>query len=128
MPVYVAAGSLLPTGRLIQHTGTLQQDLTWYVYAGKDGHFTLYEDEGTNYNYEKGKYSLIECTWNDRQGVFHIGDRKGAYAGMPASRLFHLILVEPDSPVGLDTPSVREITVPYQGKALDVSLRMPTQP
>ncbi len=124
MPVYVAAGSLLPIGRLIQQTSTPQLDLTWYVYAGKDGHFTLYEDEGTNYNYEKGKYSLIECSWNDQQGVFQIGNRQGSYAGMPLSRLFHIILVEPDSPAGLDTPTVREITVNYQGKALEIPLRV----
>ena len=24
-----------------------------YVFAGRDGSFTLYEDENTNYNYEK---------------------------------------------------------------------------
>ena len=29
------------------------EPLTLYVYAGRDGSFSLYEDEGTNYNYEK---------------------------------------------------------------------------
>ena len=28
-----------------------------YVFAGRDGSFTLYEDENTNYNYEKGRYA-----------------------------------------------------------------------
>lgn len=26
------------------------------IYPGGDGQFTLYNDEGNNYNYEKGKY------------------------------------------------------------------------
>ena len=50
MPVYVAAGSIIPMGKVIQNTTQAQNDLTIYVYAGKNGSFTLYEDENVNYN------------------------------------------------------------------------------
>lgn len=30
-----------------------------HLYGGKNRRFTLYEDEGTNYNYEQGKYATI---------------------------------------------------------------------
>ena len=47
------------------------------MYAGKDGEFTLYEDEGVNYNYEKGQYATIPFTYNDAEGTLTIGDRAG---------------------------------------------------
>ena len=47
-----------------------------YVYAGKDGSYTLYEDEGTNYNYEKGKYAMIDFKYNDAQKTITIAARK----------------------------------------------------
>ena len=34
-----------------------------YVFAGRDGSFTLYEDENTNYNYENLNFRLI-CSDN----------------------------------------------------------------
>lgn len=57
IPVFVPAGTILPTGKVIQNTKQLQNELTVFVYGGADAHFTLYEDENVNYNYEKGKYS-----------------------------------------------------------------------
>jgi alpha-D-xyloside xylohydrolase len=43
------------------------QEITIKVYAGNDGDFTLYEDEGDNYNYEKGNYTLISFKWKDKE-------------------------------------------------------------
>lgn len=65
MPIYVAAGSILPIGKVIQNSSQTQTDLKLYVYAGKNGKFTLYEDENVNYNYEKGAYSTISFSWID---------------------------------------------------------------
>ena len=60
MPVFVKAGSILPTGPELQYTDEKPADeITLHVYTGADGSFSLYEDEGTNYNYEKGAFSII---------------------------------------------------------------------
>lgn len=64
-----------------------------YVYAGKDGQFTIYEDEGTNYNYEKGKYATIDIKYNDAQKTVTIGARKGSFDGMLQKRRFNVVLV-----------------------------------
>ena len=40
-----------------------------YKRQGKDGAFTLYEDEGVNYNYEKGQYATIPFAYNDAEGT-----------------------------------------------------------
>src|SRR5690606_34180213 len=60
IPVFVKAGAILPIGGTLQYTTEKKQDLVdLYIYAGADGAFSLYEDEGVNYNYEKGLYSRI---------------------------------------------------------------------
>jgi len=57
----------------------------------------LYEDEGTNYNYEKGAFSTISFDYNDAEGTLTIGDRKGNFEGMLTNRLFRVIFIEKSS-------------------------------
>ena len=57
MPLYVRAGSIVPLGPVVQYATEKQADpMELRVYRGADGAFTLYEDEGDSYNYEKGKF------------------------------------------------------------------------
>ncbi|PZU05278.1 MAG: xylosidase, partial [Chryseobacterium sp.] len=63
------------------------------VYAGNDGNFTLYEDEGDNYNYEKGKYTLIPFKWNDKVRKLLIDKRVGTYTGQNNHRIFNLEII-----------------------------------
>ena len=66
IPLLVKAGSIVPMGPFVQYTGEDPGDiLEIRIYAGANGEFTLYEDEGDNYNYEKGAYSIITFTWDD---------------------------------------------------------------
>lgn len=95
MPLFVAAGSIIPMGEPIQHTKEVQNDLEIRVYAGKDGAFTLYEDEGTNYNYENGLFSTIEISYNDNERTITIGERKGEFDGMNKERTLELKLIQP---------------------------------
>ena len=74
MPLFVKEGSIVPFGPEIQYAGEKQADeITLYVYAGKDAEFTMYEDEGVNYNYEKGAFSTIQFKYNEQTG-FPIGN------------------------------------------------------
>jgi alpha-D-xyloside xylohydrolase len=122
MPVYVAAGSIIPTGALIQSTKQVQKDLTVYVYAGKNGKFTLYEDEGINYNYEKGKYSTIDLIYWDKDKIFTIQTRKGAYNGMPVNRKINIIYVTKQNPAGIDSKPSRFKEINYNGSKVSVRL------
>ena len=66
MPVFVKAGSIIPFGPELQYTSEKPADtITLYVYTGADASFNLYEDEGTNYNYEKGAFSVIPIKYNE---------------------------------------------------------------
>ncbi|MCM1501591.1 MAG: DUF5110 domain-containing protein [Bacteroidales bacterium] len=82
-PVYVRAGSIVPMGPEIEYTSQEQDgSLTLEVYAGADASFELYEDEGVNYNYEKGIFSTIRFDWDDSGCSLVAGERNGSFPGM----------------------------------------------
>lgn len=89
LPLYVRAGSIVPLGPDVQYTDEQPESVTRLkVYGGKDAAFTLYEDEGDNYNYETGAYAMIELSWCEADRSLTIGKRAGDYAGMQAVRQF----------------------------------------
>jgi len=90
-PLYVKAGSIIPLGPDVQYTNEKPWDnLDITVYPGANGEFTLYEDEGDNYNYEKGLYSTITFKWNDKAGTLTIDKRQGSFPGMLTQRTFNV--------------------------------------
>lgn len=92
-PMFVRAGSILPLGPEMQYVGEKAWDnLEIRIYPGADGEFTLYEDEGDNYNYEKGVYSTIKFKWNNRTRTLTIANRQGRYPGMLQNRKFTIAL------------------------------------
>ncbi len=93
VPMFVRAGSILPLGPEMQYVGEKSWDnLELRLYPGADGTFTLYEDEGDNYNYEKGYYATITFQWNDKSRQLTIGTRQGGYKGMILDRKFTIVL------------------------------------
>ena len=93
VPMFVRAGSILPLGPEMQYVGEKSwDDLEIRVYPGADGSFTLYEDEGDGYNYEKGYYATITFRWNDKARQLTIGTRQGGYKGMILDRKFTIVL------------------------------------
>ena len=93
VPMFVRAGSILPLGPEMQYVGEKAWDnLEFRLYPGADGSFTLYEDEGDNYNYERGVYATIAFSWNDKARTLTIGARKGEYPGMLLKRQFIVAL------------------------------------
>ena len=93
VPMFVRAGSILPLGPEMQYVGEKSWDnLEVRVYPGANGSFTLYEDEGDTYNYEKGQYATITFDWNDSKKMLTIGDRQGNYPGMLKTRTFTVVM------------------------------------
>ncbi len=116
IPLYVKAGSIIPIGPQVQYAAEKPwDDLQIRVYPGTDCEFTLYEDEGDNYNYEKGRYSTIRMTWDDTKRELTIGGRDGQFDGMPESRRFRIAIVGDGSGLGLDNESSTK-SVEYDGK------------
>lgn len=67
-------------------------DLEIRVYPGADAEFTLYEDAGDGYAYEKGEYAEIPMKWNDSKRTLTIAARQGQYPGMLKTRTFRIHL------------------------------------
>jgi len=123
IPVYVPEGAIIPFGPDMQWSDEKPAELiNLYVYAGKDGQFQLYEDEGTNYNYEKGKWATIDISYDDATRTVSFGKRQGQFPGMLKERRFNIVLVTPDAarPLNLDNPE--GVMVNYNGKAVSVKL------
>ncbi len=123
IPVFVPEGAIIPFGPALQYTDEKPADpITLYVYAGRDGRFLLYEDEGTNYQYEKGQYSTIELRYDDAARSLTIGRRNGRFKGMLKERHFRVVLVDRDHPRPLDPDTAEGHQVTYNGKETTVWL------
>ena len=123
IPVFVPEGAIIPFGPSMEWSDEKPADrITLYVYAGRDGSFELYEDEGTNYNYEKGAYSTIRFSYDDKKHTLTIGTREGQFNGMLQSRQFNIVYVTPQSARALDLEKVQGKQVTYTGKQLKVKL------
>lgn len=94
IPLYIRAGTVLPMGQEVQYATEKKWDsLDIRIYPGATGSFVLYEDENDNYNYEKGAFSTIKFSWNDKKKQLEISDRTGSFPGMLESRTFNLVMV-----------------------------------
>lgn len=112
IPLFVRAGSIIPIGPDVQYTNEKKWDnLIINVYPGADGTFTLYEDEGDNYNYESGAYTEIQMKWNDTKRILTIDARKGEYNGMLTKRNFTI-----------RTADEKEKVITYSGKKINVKI------
>ena len=125
IPVFIPEGAILPIGPEMQWSDEKKPELIdLYVYAGKDGSYTLYEDEGTNYNYEKGKYAVIDFKYDDARKQVTIGARKGSFDGMLQKRRFNIILVDQKKQQGVNlAKSPKGKVVKYAGRAMTVKLK-----
>ena len=125
IPVFIPEGAILPIGPEMQWSDEKKPELIdLYVYAGKDGSYTLYEDEGTNYNYEKGKYAVIDFKYDDARKQITIGARKGSFDGMLQKRRFNIILVDQKKQQGVNlAKSPKGKVVKYAGQAVTVKLK-----
>ncbi|MEO6550478.1 MAG: TIM-barrel domain-containing protein [Ferruginibacter sp.] len=121
IPVFVKAGSIVPMGKFLQYTSEKPMDtLEIRVYTGADGQFTLYNDEGDNYNYEKGKYKVIPIKWNEQQKTLTIDKQQGTYSGAIKKYVFNIIWVNEQRGYGIDiSPETK--TVVYTGEKLTVA-------
>jgi len=124
MPLYIRAGSIVPFGPEIQYTTEKKSDpITLFIYQGSDGAFTLYEDDGLTYNYEKGMFSRIPVRWDDAARTLSIGKRQGSFDGALSERTFNLVLVSKQKPVSFSFSPQVDRTVHYSGDKVVVKLQ-----
>lgn len=123
MPLFVRQGAIIPMGGDIQSTAEVSdQPVTILVYAGADGTFSLYEDEGTNYNYEKGMFSRIDIKYDDNASTLTLAPRQGCYPGMQETRKFNVVRIDPANPAGASHSALGKL-VAYDGSEVKVNLK-----
>ena len=133
MPLHVRAGSILPFGPALQWTGEKPADpVRLVVYTGRDGTFTLQEDDGETDAHEGGAFSTIPLTWSEEKQALTIGARTGAFEGMLAERAFEVAFVDGGTKIPTpgrsparawgDTP---DRVVRYSGRALTIARSAP---
>jgi alpha-D-xyloside xylohydrolase len=122
MPLYVRAGSILPLGPDVEYASEKSADpIELRIYRGGNGAFTLYEDENDSYDYEKGAYATIPLSWDDATHTLTIGDRIGAFPGMPEKRTFRIVFVGENHGIGGRLTENADKTVQYFGKRIAVT-------
>ena len=123
MPVFVREGSIVPFGPEMEWSDEKPAELiNLYVYQGADACFQLYEDEGTNYNYEKGKYATIDMKYDEATKTLTIGKRAGNFKGMLKNRRFNVVVVSPGKATPLNLQNPDGMMVNYEGKELKIQL------
>ncbi len=126
IPVFVKEGSILPGGPEIQYTDEKPADpIRLFVYTGADGSFSLYEDEGINYNYEQGKFSTIPLSFNENEKTLTIGKRQGDFPGMLAKRTFDIVWMGKAKQSPFDFLTKPDASVSYDGTVQTVKMQKP---
>jgi alpha-D-xyloside xylohydrolase len=124
IPLFVKSGSILTIGPEIEYTGQKPADpIIIQVYTGNDASFKLYEDEGINYNYEKGKYTVIPLVWNEASKTLTIGKRKGEYDGMLKERTFKIAFASKENKLNIDCKNTKYQEVKYTGGQVEIKYK-----
>ncbi len=120
IPVFIKGGSIIPSGGEIMSTAQKAEGpMTISIYTGADGSFTLYEDDGVTYDYEKGIYSMIPFSYDESDRLLTIGNRQGSYE--TGSRQFEIVVFDGVSVTGSPLNAAGQM-VEYDGKEIKIKL------
>ena len=124
IPIFVKEGSIILCGPEIQYSNEKPADpIRLFVYTGKDASFTLYEDEGINYNYEKRVFAQISLIYNEKDKSLTIHGRQGEFPGMLETRTFEIVWISRDKPSGLNFEKEPDTTIRYNGKMKSIKIQ-----
>ena len=123
LPLFIRPGAIIPMGPFLQYSNEkLADPIELRIYPGANGSFTLYEDEGDSYRYEKGIYATIDFAWDDGKKTLTIGQRKGEFPGMLKERTFNIVVVKENHGNGISIVETPDKVVKYNGTKLKVVL------
>ena len=75
-----------------------------------------------NYNYENGKFSKIEFTYNDAKKSLSIAKCEGSFTGMEKQRNFRIIYINGNNQQGIDSKTDKAVEVTYIGESKLIQL------
>eukprot|EP01063_Lacrimia_lanifica_P014455 TRINITY_DN21030_c0_g1_i1.p1 TRINITY_DN21030_c0_g1~~TRINITY_DN21030_c0_g1_i1.p1 ORF type:complete len:991 (+),score=274.11 TRINITY_DN21030_c0_g1_i1:52-3024(+) len=117
IPLYVRSGGVLPINPDVANTKALPGGpLEVQVYAGEDGTFTLYEDDGRSNGYKSNAAAVRATTFSWDDGARTLTWRRdGGYAGADVARDVYVVMLSPEgrwttAPVALEEVGAIEVT------------------
>ncbi len=123
LPLYVRAGSILPLGPEEEYADEKPNGpIELRIYPGANGAFTLYNDEGDNYDYEHGAHATTTVTYSDAGHTLTFAARQGTYPNMPRETTFYIVLARPAHGTGEAITAAPDKTITYTGSATTVKL------
>ncbi len=93
IPLFARKGSIIPMGPVLSHTGERNPEyLDIHVWPDDHAEFTLYEDDGTSWEFLSGAYASTRLTCDRTAAGYsiHKHARSGTYD--PGARSLHFIL------------------------------------
>ena len=116
IPIFVKAGSILPMGEIKQYMDeNRSESITLNIYAGRDGCFRLYDDDGNSYGYENGQYSIIILKWDDANSILTIDREKINYnSSLDGKRIFKIRIIS--------NQNIIERTCVYDGNEISIKV------
>jgi alpha-D-xyloside xylohydrolase len=122
IPIFVKSGTILPMGPAVEYAGFAPGDpIELRIYPGADGDFTLYEDDGETYDYQKGSYATIPIHWNDSERRLSIGSRQGSFPGLHPKLTLRIIFVHRGYGTGENAATEETPKVEYDGHGIRTS-------
>lgn len=119
-PLYVRAGSIVPMGPALHYV--TEQPAAPYeirIYPGADAQFTIYEDDGETYDYEKGHRATYQLTWDDAAKTLRISGRDGSFPGLVPTRKLEITFPTKAVLTGSNKAPVAR-SVDYSGQPLQL--------
>ena len=110
IPVFARAGAIIPLGPEVSWGGVdIPTELHVHVFAGADGRFELFEDDGETIAYQDGDYCLTEFEqlWWEKEMVVIVNAAAGQTHHLPPERDFTFYLH------GIQVPDI--LTVQIEG-------------
>lgn len=116
IPLLAKAGAILPMSPKISRTQDFDGNhIILEVFPGAEGHFELYEDDGTTEAYLGGEYqtTLITLNWSESTATILISPAQGHVVTLPDQRTFELHLKAIQQPDSVEVNNVQQSTWSY---------------
>jgi alpha-D-xyloside xylohydrolase len=126
LPLYARAGTVIPTTPGVTRASARVEWLDVRVFAGADGVFVLYEDEGDGHAYQEGTFATVPLSWSEADGTLTVGPRSGTFPGVPAEVAVTATLTEGPGPAagtGLPWAGGTAASGVFDGTLLVLALR-----
>jgi alpha-D-xyloside xylohydrolase len=124
LPIFAKSGSIVPFGPAVESAAGKPDPIELRIYGGADADFTLYEDEGDSYNYEKGAHATIPMHWDDKNHTLKIGQRVGTFRGILERRTFNIVIVRAGRGNGLEVAPQPDGSIVYDGKPASAKIKL----